>query len=267
MKALITGASSGIGRDMARVLAKQGIDLILASRRVDRLRELKKELPVQVRIICIDLSKEENCHLLYQSVKDEHIDIFINNAGLGVFGNFDETDVNSEMNLIHVNICAMHILLKLFLRDFIKRDEGYILNTASSAAFLPGPMMSSYYASKSYILNLSLGIYEELRQRGSHVHLSILCPGPIDTEFNQVANVKFNVPSMSSEQCAHIAIQGMLEGKLLIIPGMMMKCAYLLDRITPLRLLLFVSWHMQKRKSDPLHKEILPSYTCKHHHL
>jgi short-subunit dehydrogenase len=154
-KALITGASSGIGRDMARVLSSKGYDLILVARRKDRLEELKNELKTDVQILPYDISNYENCISLYNEVKDQNIDILINNAGFGIFGDFLSIDLEKELNMIDVNIKSVDILTKLFLKDFKEKNKGYILNVASSAAFLPGPLLSSYYASKAYVLRLT----------------------------------------------------------------------------------------------------------------
>ena len=251
MKALITGASSGIGRDMARYLAQMGWDLILVARREDRIKELKKELKnVEVRCIVTDVGRKEDCYALYETVKDETIDMLINNAGFGLAGEFVKTDLDTELNMIDVNVTAVHILTKLFLRKFAKRDSGIILNVASSAGFMPGPLLSTYYATKNYVLRLSEAIYEELRQKRSHVHVSVLCPGPVNTEFNDVAKVKFAVDGISSEECARIAIDGALRGKLVIIPGLMMKAGLFLRRFAPEKLLLKLAYGFQKRKNE-----------------
>lgn len=142
MIALVTGASSGIGRDIARSLAKHGINVIITARRRDRLEELKKELTetygVKVHIIAADISDMAQCRELHRRVKKYSIDIFVNNAGLGVFGDFTDTDLDRELAELDVNVKAFHTLFKLFLQDFRKRDYGYILNTASSAGILPG---------------------------------------------------------------------------------------------------------------------------------
>lgn len=164
MKALITGASSGIGRDMARVLSDMGYDLILVARRKDKLEKLKKQLSTDVKIICLDVSSTYNCTKLYNKVKDEDIDILINNAGFGKFGEFNDIKLDDELDMIDVNIKAVHILTKLFLNDFVARNKGYILNVASSAAFQPGPLMATYYSTKAYVLHLTEAIYEELRK-------------------------------------------------------------------------------------------------------
>ena len=251
MKALITGASSGIGRDMARYLAQMGWDLILVARREDRIKELKKELNnVEVRCIVTDVGRKEDCYALYETVKEETIDMLINNAGFGLAGEFVKTDLDTELNMIDVNVTAVHILTKLFLRKFAKRDSGIILNVASSAGFMPGPLLSTYYATKNYVLRLSEAIYEELRQKGSHVHISVLCPGPVNTEFNDVAKVKFAVDGISSEMCARTAIDGALKGKLVIIPGLMMKAGLFLRRFAPEKLLLKLAYGFQKRKNE-----------------
>ncbi len=249
MKALITGASSGIGRDMARVLAKAGVDLILVARRKERLMELKKELPVHVTVVVLDVSKRANCEALYQRFVHEPIDILINNAGFGDYGEFHETDLDKELQMMQTNIQAVHILTKLFLKDFIRRDKGYILNVASSAAFLPGPLMATYYATKSYVLRLSMAIWKELQKKDSHVSISVVCPGPVRTEFDKVANVKFLMDGKTSEEVAAIAIRRMLEKKLLIIPGMLMKASYIATRFLPNRLLMSCSYHIQHRKN------------------
>ena len=133
MKALITGASSGIGRDIAKELSEQGIELILVARRTDRLNELANELKVKTDVITCDVSSEEECMRLYESVKSMDIDILVNNAGFGLFGFFSESDLKRELEMVDVNIKAVHILTKLFLQDFKKKDSGYILNVASSA--------------------------------------------------------------------------------------------------------------------------------------
>ena len=174
----------------------------------------------------------------------------INNAGFGLAGEFAATDLDTELNMIDVNIRALHILTKLFLRDFIDRDTGIILNVASSAGFMPGPLMATYYATKNYVLRLSEAIYEELRRRGSHVKISALCPGPVNTEFNRVAKVKFAMKGISSEDCARIAIDGALKGKLVIIPGGMIRVGLFFRRFVPEKLMLKLAYGFQRRKND-----------------
>lgn len=248
MQALITGASSGIGRDMARVLSEKGYDLILVARRTERLEELKKELGTKVTVISMDLSQDDHCRQLYEQVKNEEIQMLVNNAGFGIFGPFTEIDLDRELEMLQVNIKAVDILTKLFLQQFEKKNKGIILNVASSAAFLPGPLLSSYYASKAYVLRLTQAIYEELRRKNSGVSVSVLCPGPVRTEFDSTANVKFSVKGLESQYVARYAIEKALKRKLVIVPGAMMKAAHALERLVPDKLLLRITYHMQKRK-------------------
>lgn len=250
MKALITGASSGIGRDMARYLASKNYDLILVARRKNRLEQLKKELQTSVTIINLDLSQEQHCFKLYDQVKKENIDILINNAGFGLFGMFNKTDLTRELEMIDVNIKCTHILTKLFLKDFIKRDSGYILNVASSAGFLAGPRLNTYYASKNYVLKLTMAIYEELKHQNSKVVISALCPGPVATEFNKVAKGKFSIKEMNSPKVARIAIDKLLKKKLIIIPGLSTRLGIFATRFLPYKLQLKIIYRIQRRKSS-----------------
>lgn len=249
MKALITGASSGIGRDMARELAKRGCDLILVARRVNRLEEIKNEITgVSVETIECDVSTEENCTKLYNSVKDKGVDMLVNNAGFGLAGEFLSTDLNKELNMIKTNVVAVHMLTKLFLKDFAENDRGIILNVASSAAYMAGPYLSTYYATKNYVRRLTEAVYRELKEKNSNVSVSVLCPGPVNTEFNDVANVKFALKGLSSEYVARYAIEKALKGKLYIIPGLQMKLGVFLLRFIPNKLMLKISAHIQKKK-------------------
>lgn len=248
MKALITGASSGLGRDMARYLANKNIDLILVARRKDRLNELKNELKVNVKIITLDLSKQENAYKLYDKCKKENIDILINNAGFGLFGDFTETDLDRELEMIDVNIKTPHILTKLFLKDFVKRDSGYILNVASSAGFMAGPRLNTYYATKNYLLKLTMAINEELRHKNSKVVISALCPGPVNTEFNKVADGSFSIKGLSSEFVSKYAIDNLFKKKMLILPGLSIKMAIFGIRFIPYRLQLKFAYNIQSKK-------------------
>ena len=210
MVALITGASSGIGRDIARYLSKLGYDLIVVARRKDLLLELKKELKTKVEVIELDLSKEENVYKLYDTTKGR-VDFLINNAGFGLFGMTYQTDLDTELKMIDVNVKCVHILTKLFLQEFVKKDKGRILNVASSAGFMAGPRLNTYYATKNYVLKFTMAIYEELRRMKSNVHISALCPGPVNTEFNRVAKGKFELKGLSSEYVAKYAIDKSLK--------------------------------------------------------
>lgn len=249
MKALITGASSGIGRDMARYLDKLNIDLILVARRKENLNELKDELNVNVKIIPMDLGDTNNVYNLYEMVKNDDIDILINNAGFGLFGDFIDTDLNKELNMIDVNIKAPHILTKLFLQDFVKKNSGYILNVCSSAGFMAGPKLNTYYATKNYLTKLTMAINEELRQEKSNVKVCALCPGPTSTEFNKVANGKFAIKEAASEYVAKYGIDKMFKGKMIIIPTLLMKLGNFGLRFLPYRLQLIIAYHIQFKKS------------------
>lgn len=248
MRALITGATSGIGKAMACQLAQTGCQLVLTGRNETILRQLQKNLPVQVEILPLDLSKPEAPYQLFTFCKDKPIDLLINNAGYGIFGRFAETDLQAEMDMLAVNIQALHILTKLFLRQFQKQKHGRILNVASSAGFLTGPLLSSYYASKNYVVRLSLAIAEELRRQNSPVTISILCPGPVDTNFNRRAGVAFSVPPMSSQQVAAYALKKTMQGKLLIIPGIGIKLSLFGARFVPHALLSAITYEIQKNK-------------------
>ena len=246
MKALITGASSGIGKDIAIVLSKMGYDLILVSRDIEGMTF--KDINTKYTLINADLSKKEEVINLYQKVKKENIHILVNNAGFGLFGEFKNTDLNEELEMINLNINALHILTKLFLNDFIKKDSGYILNVSSSAAFQPGPLMSTYYSTKAYVLRLTTSIQEELRKNKSKVKISVLCPGPVDTNFNKRANVKFSIKSTSSKYVAKYSVEKMLKGKQIIIPTLHMKVLIFLNRFVSTRLAAKVSYKIQSKK-------------------
>lgn len=250
MKVLITGASSGIGRDMAHYMSSLGYDLILVAKDKEKLDNNFKNERVKVKKIALDLSNSDNCYKLHDMLKTEKIDILINNAGFGDAGNFSQTSLNKELNMIDLNIKGYHILTKLFLQDFVKRDYGRILNVASMAGFMPGPYMATYYATKAYILNLSIAISEELEQSNSNVKISVLCPGPVKTNFNSVAHVKFSINSISSSEAAKTAINGMFQNKLIIVPSFSMKINKIAARLLPLKLVTYVSSKIQKRNND-----------------
>lgn len=250
MKALITGASSGMGADMARVLVSEGYEVILVARRKTKLEKLVKELGDKATFIVKDISSTYNCMELYNEVKNENIDILINNAGFGMFGNFNETNLEKELDMIDLNVKSLHTLTKLFLKDFIKKDQGYILNVGSSAGFMPGPLMATYYATKNYVVSLTLGIYEELKKQGSNVSISCLCPGPVDTEFNKVARVHFSIKGLNSMDVAKYAIKKMFDEKLIIVPSLSMKLGLFFTRFISRKSLLKITYNIQKRKNN-----------------
>lgn len=252
MKALITGASSGIGRDMARNLAGRGYDLVLVARDEEKLNQISNEIRkmynVKTEIIVMDLSIENNCIDLHKSVKD--VDILINNAGFGDCGDFSKTDLNKELSMIKTNIVAYHILTKLYLKDMKSNNSGKILNVASIAGFLPGPLMATYYATKSYVVRLSESIREELNKDKSNVQISILCPGPVRTNFNSVANVKFHMREANSQNVANFAIKKFLKGDFYIIPGWDVKLAIFFSHFVPSSLISKITYRVQRRKIE-----------------
>ncbi|MBR6071642.1 MAG: SDR family NAD(P)-dependent oxidoreductase [Acholeplasmatales bacterium] len=233
MKALITGASSGIGRDITRLLVDKYDEFVLVGINLERLIKLKKELleknnNLKIETVSTDLSKKENCIELYNSHKD--IDLLINNAGFGDYGYFDETNLDKDLAMIDTNITALHILCKLYVTKMIKKNSGHILNTASIAGFLPGPLMTTYYATKNYVVRLSEGIREELRRKKSKVKISILCPGPVKTNFEVKANVKFNFNGVDSKFIAKYAVKHM--NRFYIIPQYKIKLIRLFTKFT-----------------------------------
>ncbi len=271
MKVLITGASSGIGKDMAKILNQKGYNLVLVARDIEKLEQTKKELEKSVQneptiennkiekayknskkatnkieIIQMDLSEEQNCIELANKVKD--IDILINNAGFGDCGRFSETDLNKDISMIKTNVIAYHILTKLYLKEMKKKNSGKILNVASIAGFMPGPLMATYYATKNYIVRLSEAIREELKKEKSKVQISILCPGPVETNFNKVANVKFSLREANSMQVAKYAIKKLEKGKFYIVPGIDVKLARFGAKIAPSNFVAKITYKVQKRK-------------------
>lgn len=251
MKVLLTGASSGIGKEMAKILNKKGYDLVLVARDEEKLKDVKNELEKEksknnIEIISMDLSKEENCIELCKRVRN--VDILINNAGFGDCGNFTKTDLEKEIKMIKTNIVAYHILMKKYLKEMKEKNSGRILNVASIAGFIPGPLMATYYATKSYVVKLSESVREELKKEKSNVKISILCPGPVATNFNKVANVKFKIREANSQDVAKYAIKKMEQGKFYIVPGLDIKFAKIGAKIFPTNLVAKVCYMIQKRK-------------------
>lgn len=246
MKALITGASSGIGRDIAINLSQEGYDLILVARNLERLEETKKQIKTNVELVSMDISNEENCKKLFQDHSD--IDILVNNAGFGDCGHFEDTSLEKDIQMIRTNVIAYHILTKLYLKKMMKKNSGKILNVASIAGFIPGPLMATYYSTKAYVVRLSESIRTELKKQNSKVQISILCPGPVNTNFNKVADVEFALKGLSSEYVAKYAVEKLLKGKFYIVPGWKIKLAKIGAKLAPTNLVSKVSYKMQRRK-------------------
>ncbi len=254
MKALITGASSGIGYEMATILSQKGYDIIAVARREEKLEKLKESLKTDVEIMCLDVTRDEDIEKI--ALRIDEVDVFINNAGFGVFGDFCSSPLDDELKMMDTNLCAVHILTKLAAQKFKARNHGYIMNVSSIAAFFPGPLFSAYYASKAYVYRLTLALYEELRREKSNVKISVLCPGPIKTEFENVAKVSFGTGEekgrgliiADKREVASYAIEKMLRGKLIIIPGKLMKVAVFFRRILPEKTLCRLLYFLQSKK-------------------
>lgn len=246
---VITGASAGLGEEFARQLAQKGYPLVLIARREDRLRALSKTLGVACETVAADLSDLAECQKVLDYLRDKPVAVFINNAGFGDCGPFGETGLSKELNMIDLNIKAMHCLMKGMLRKMQAQGSGAILNVASSAGLLPGgPYMATYYATKAYVTSLTRGVAEELRQAKSPVYVGCLCPGPVDTEFNQVANVKFGLSGISAQRCVREALDKMERGKGTIIPTGTIKAVTLAGRFLPLKVMLKMISAQQQRK-------------------
>lgn len=248
MRAVITGASSGIGLEFARVLHKKGYDLTLIARRKERLEKLKTEFGDKTKTITADLSQRSEVFRAFEEACGDDVSILINNAGFGLCGSFFETDISRELEMIDTNAAAVHILTKLFVCDFVKKNRGYILNVASIAAFLPGPLLCTYYATKAYVRVLTESVSAELKERKSNVYIGALCPGPVKTEFDSVANVSFSLKGADARSTAEYAVRKMFKRKLYIFPAMSVRAAVFFSRFLPVRLLSKITYRMQKKK-------------------
>lgn len=249
MYALITGATSGIGKEMTKILANTGYDLILVGRRQDRLDYMKmyfgKKYGTDVITFSYDLSEPANSYELFENVKDYDIDVVINAAGFGKVGYAIDSALEDDVDMINTNITSLHILTKLFAGHMY---TGHILNVASIAAFQPGPYLATYSATKSYVLNYSLAVSYEMKKLGKDVKITTLCPGPVKTEFDDVAGTKFNLKSISAKQCAFEGICGMFEGKKVVIPSVKIKLARIGSKFAPMKMILPIEYFIQTSK-------------------
>ena len=247
--AVITGASAGLGTEFAKQLAQKGYKLILTARREDRLRQLAEELNVECEVIPADLSKTEECLRFFDAIQEKKIDIFINNAGFGDCNVFLEGDLHKELDMIDVNVKAMHTLFKLMLQKMQKENHGYILNVASSAGLLPaGPYMATYYATKAYVTSLTQAVAQELKENDSKVYVGALCPGPVNTEFNKVANVEFALKGITAEYCVSYALRQMVKRQTVIVPTALMKMSTTMGHMSPRKWSVKITAGQQRRK-------------------
>lgn len=249
----ITGASSGIGREFARRYAAMGCRLILTARRADRLTALAEELNdahgTVCRILPADLADRADCDRLCAELAGERIDIFINNAGFGVCGSFLETSTEAELSMAKVNVLAMHQLCKFAVQKMQAQGFGTVLNVASSAGLLPGgPYMAGYYATKAYVVSLTRGVARELQELHSPVYVCALCPGPVDTEFNDRAGVVFALKGITPEFCVQEAMHGMMHRRIIIVPSAFMRACTTAQKLLPASLLMPIVARQQKKK-------------------
>lgn len=238
--ALVTGASSGIGFEFSKILASEGYNLVMVARTDSTLQKsadaIKSKYSVTIKTIVRDLSRPESADLLYNQLVLERIipEVLINNAGFATFGEFLDTPLSDQMQMIELNISSLTRLCHLVGKEMSKSGKGKILNISSTAAFSPGPMMSVYFASKAYVLSLSEALHEELKEYG--ITVSVLCPGPTETGFFQRANfkgIKFFKNFMDAETVATAGYRGLLKGKKVIVPGLTNKFLVNSMRIFP----------------------------------
>jgi uncharacterized protein len=253
---LITGASTGIGYELAKLFAKNGHNLMLVSRDRQILAGVAKEMEdlygIHAKAIPKDLSRPSAPRELYDEITgdDKFIHVLVNNAGFAINGKFTDLGEDEHNDLIQLNISALTMLCRRFGKDMVNRGSGKILNVASTAAFQAGPFMSTYYASKAYVLSLSEALNNELARDG--VHVSVLCPGPTQTQFAVRADMKsaklLNLPwMMSAESVADIAYSGLMTGKKIIIPGFMNRLLAFGVRLTPRSLLILMIRYLNKQ--------------------
>jgi short-subunit dehydrogenase len=252
---LITGGSSGIGFELAKIFGKNGYSLFLVAQDLEKLKKSATELKnynYNVQLMSIDLSDPTSPTKIYDQLCKENVqvDILVNNAGFATYGLFTETDLAKELSELQVNIVTLTSLTKLFARDMVKRRKGKILNVASTAAFAPGPLMAVYYASKSYVLSFSEALNEELN--GTGVHVSALCPGPTDTGFVARGGLQisklFQEKNMSSAFVAKIAYEGLMKNKVIIIPGVQNKLMVQGIRFAPRSLVTKIIKNIQEKR-------------------
>ena len=223
--ALITGASSGIGWELSRLCAEDGMDVVLVARNADRLKELAEDLverhEISAKVVVGDLTEPEVPDAIWEELSGTPVDVLINNAGYGSQGSFSEADQEAQLNMVRLNVLALTHLTRLFLPDMLRRGSGRVLNVASTAAFQPGPLMAVYYASKAYVLSFSEALAEEVR--GSGVTVTVLCPGPTATEFQVRAKVESaqlrRVGMMDASRVAKEGFKGMKKGRAVVVNG------------------------------------------------
>ncbi len=250
---LITGASGGIGLDLANLMAHDNLNLVIVARSQDKLEQLKSELEkahsIQVKVLVKDLSKSESPQEIYSELDKENISIsiLVNNAGFGTYGAFHKSDLERELNMIQVNITSLAHLSRLFIGPMVEKGEGKVLNVASAAAFQPGPWMANYFASKAYVLHFSEALRNELI--GTGVTVTCLCPGPTQTKFFE--NARMNDSGLASRKMDSLKVaktgyNALKKGKTIVIPGLFYKLLTFSVRTAPRKMVAKITEWMIK---------------------
>jgi short-subunit dehydrogenase len=251
----VTGASGGIGLELAKVLAREGFDLVLVARRKDELEKLakaiEKEHSISTTVIAKDLGDPAAPVALFKELKDTPIDVLVNNAGFGAFGKFWEIEGDRDIQQVQLNVTALTHLTRLFLKPMVERKRGRILNVASTAGFQPGPLMAVYYATKAFVLSFSEAIAVELQ--GTGVTVTALCPGPTESGFQQAASMQESglfksLPVADSKSVAEAGVAGMLKGTVIVVPGLMNKIGIQANRFAPRAIVRKVVKRMQDKR-------------------
>lgn len=246
--ALVTGASTGLGKEFCELFAKDNINLVIVARNKEKLNELASSLKeifkIQIEVCSYDLSIQDNVEevVQYLTNKNIQIDYLVNNAGMGVYGNFAETPWKEEYQMMELNMVTLTHLMKKFIPLMVKNRKGKILNVASTAAFQPGPLMSVYFASKAFVLSLSEALNEELKNTG--VTITTLCPGPTETDFFKSAkmdSLKFadskSKLMMTSREVAEIGYKSLMSSERVVVAGILNKITAFSTRFLPRPLL------------------------------
>lgn len=254
--ALITGASGGIGKDLAYKFAENEYDVVLVARSEDKLAAIAADIEakhhVQARVIPLDLANSQAPQMLYDQLQGTPVDVLVNNAGFASYGYFHETSTEEEMGMIQVNITTLTHLTHLFLPDMVARRSGKIMNVASIASFVPGPLMAVYYATKAYVLSFSEAIANEVADKG--ITVTALCPGATESGFQERASLHESkllknpiMRMMTSEEVAEAGYNGLMKGKAIVVPGIINKLTILSPRFFPRGMAVRITRQMQER--------------------
>ena len=248
MRCLITGGSSGLGLEMAKYLTTLGHECVLVSKDETKLLKASESIKGSSIYVC-DLTYESEVNKLCEYILRERFEIVINCAGFGAFGDYNDIRLNKEMDMIKVNVISLHKITRTCLKYMGELKSSYIMNVASIAGLLPGgPLLNTYYATKSYVKSYTLGIYEELRRNKVSVSVSCLCPGPVNTNFNKVAGGSFSIRGKNSYDVSKYAIDMMFKHKLVILPGLDVKLGSFFGNVLPKKLVLRILYKIEHKK-------------------